>query len=116
MLAMAEEIRINVRTTKEIKRNLEIVARRRGMTVSSLVNSQAVKVIREEMEFDPAAFKGERQEHPKIMDLDNEIMFSLISEKDLKDELVDVPAQTRHLRPDSERDETRQPTKARKAR
>lgn len=57
MLVMSSEIRINVRTTEEIKRDIEIAAKLRGMTVSSLINSLAVKAIREEKEYAPDAFK-----------------------------------------------------------
>ncbi len=56
MLIMSSETRINVRTTPEIKRDLEVAARLKGMTVSALINSLAVKVIREEKEYDPSAF------------------------------------------------------------
>ena len=54
------EIRINVRTTPEIKRDLEIAAKLRGMSVSSLINSLAVKAIREEKQVEPQAFKSQR--------------------------------------------------------
>lgn len=54
------EIRINVRTTAEIKRDIEITAKLRGMTVSSLINSLAVKAIREEKNVEPEAFKMQR--------------------------------------------------------
>jgi len=53
---MSKEIRINVRTTEEIKRDLEITARLKGLTVSSLVNSLVVKAIREEKAREPRAF------------------------------------------------------------
>lgn len=55
------EIRINVRTTEEIKRDLEITARLRGLTVSALINSLAVKAIREEKQIEPLAFKQENK-------------------------------------------------------
>ena len=63
MLVMSE-IRINVRTTEEIKRNLEITARLRGMTVSALINSLAVKAIREEKQIEPEAFNARIEEIP----------------------------------------------------
>lgn len=56
MLAFMKEIRINVRTTEAIKRDLEIAAELRGITVSALVNQLARSVIREERERDPRAF------------------------------------------------------------
>ena len=75
MWLVSKEIRINVRTTEEIKRDLEITARLRGITVSALVNSQVVKAIREEKEREPRAF----QNRSDIQNLDNEIAFSLAS-------------------------------------
>jgi hypothetical protein len=57
MNLVVAEIRINVRTTADIKRDIEIAARLRGMTVSSLINSLAVKAIREEKNLEPEAFK-----------------------------------------------------------
>lgn len=57
MLVMPKENRINVRTTEQIKRDLEIAARLKGLTVSALVNSLVVSSIREEKERDPQAFK-----------------------------------------------------------
>jgi hypothetical protein len=53
----APEYRINVRTTEQIKRDLEIAARLRGLTVAALVNSLVVAAIREEKEREPRAFK-----------------------------------------------------------
>ncbi len=53
---MSAEIRINVRTTAEVKRELEITARLRGIKVSSLVNLLVVRAIREEKEREPGAF------------------------------------------------------------
>ena len=55
-----QEIRINVRTTAQIKRDLEITAELRGLTVSALVNSLVVKAIREEKLAEPSAFDGKR--------------------------------------------------------
>ena len=60
MYLYVPEIRINVRTTADIKRELEIAARLRGMSVSSLINSLAVKAIREEKTVEPEAFKTQR--------------------------------------------------------
>lgn len=57
MLYMPKEMRINVRTTPQIKRELEIAARLRGITPSALVNSVVVKAIREEKEREPQAFQ-----------------------------------------------------------
>lgn len=57
-MATLKEVRINVRTTEEIKRALEITAGLRGLTVSSLVNSLVMKAIREEKSFAPEAFKN----------------------------------------------------------
>lgn len=54
----SKEVRINVRTTPQIKRDLEVAAELRGLTVSAVVNSAVVKVIREEKEREPAAFKA----------------------------------------------------------
>lgn len=51
-----KETRINVRTTEQIKRDLEIAAELRGVTVSSLINQLARMVIREEKEREPGAF------------------------------------------------------------
>lgn len=56
MLHLMREIRINVRTTEAIKRDLEIVAELRGITVSSLVNQMARVAIREERDREPSAF------------------------------------------------------------
>jgi hypothetical protein len=53
----APEHRISVRTTERIKRDLEITARLRGLTVAALVNSLVVAAIREEKEREPRAFK-----------------------------------------------------------
>jgi hypothetical protein len=53
----AREIRLNVRTTEEIKRDIETTARLRGLTVSSLVNLLAVQAIREEKKLEPRAFE-----------------------------------------------------------
>lgn len=60
MKKTAPEYRINVRTTEQIKRDLEVVARLRGMKVSALINSLAMEAIREEKERDPKAFKATR--------------------------------------------------------
>lgn len=59
---MSSEIRINVRTTAQIKHELEITAKSRGMTVSSLINSLAVKVIREEKLVEPEVFEQAKRE------------------------------------------------------
>jgi len=59
------EIRLNVRTTTEIKRDIAIAARLRGMTVSSLINSLAVKAIREEKNLEPEAFERVRNVNEK---------------------------------------------------
>jgi hypothetical protein len=56
MCLVPKEVRINVRTSEQIKRDLEITAELRGITVSSLVNSLVVKAIREEKEREPQAF------------------------------------------------------------
>lgn len=61
MLYMPKEMRINVRTTPQIKRELEIAARLRGITPSALVNSVVVKAIREEKEREPQAFQTTRK-------------------------------------------------------
>lgn len=66
MLQMASEIRINVRTTPDIKRDIEIAARLRGLTVSSLVNSLAVKAIREEKDREPKAFETAEASKSKL--------------------------------------------------
>ncbi len=58
MFVMVKEIRINVRTTEQIKRDLEITAELKGLTVSALVNSLAVKTIREEKDREPKAFEN----------------------------------------------------------
>ncbi len=55
-MARLKEVRINVRTTEEIKQALEVTAGLRGLTVSSLVNTLAVKAIREERLIAPEAF------------------------------------------------------------
>jgi hypothetical protein len=62
MCLMSKEVRINVRTTEQIKIDLEITARLRGLTVSALVNSLVVKAIREEKEREPRAFEHEKPE------------------------------------------------------
>lgn len=56
MKAKTRETRINVRTTEEIKRDLEVAAELRGITVSSLINQLARMVIREEKDREPDAF------------------------------------------------------------
>ena len=53
---MNKESRINVRTTEEIKRELEITAKLRGLRPSSLVNLLVAKAIREEKLLSPEAF------------------------------------------------------------
>lgn len=58
MIVMAKEIRINVRTTEQIKQDLEIAAELKGLTVSALVNSLVVKTIREEKDREPKAFEN----------------------------------------------------------
>jgi hypothetical protein len=58
MVILVKEIRINVRTTADIKRDLETTAKLRGLTVSSLVNSLAVTAIREEKNLEPDAFRA----------------------------------------------------------
>lgn len=58
-----EEVRINVRTQPDIKRDLEITARLRGITVSSLVNLLVVREIREEKAKEPAAFAAVPSAH-----------------------------------------------------
>jgi hypothetical protein len=70
---MAKEVRINVRTTERIKRELEIAAELRGMNVSSLVNSLAVRAIREEKAIAPEAFNKSAdslrdRSHAKVQD------------------------------------------------
>lgn len=57
-----EEVRINVRTRPDIKRDLEITARSRGITVSSLINLLVVREIREEKAKEPAAFAAPHAE------------------------------------------------------
>lgn len=54
---MKRETRINVRTTDQIKRELKVTARLRGLTESSLVNSLVVRAIREEKQLSPEAFE-----------------------------------------------------------
>lgn len=53
----SEEIRINVRTTAETKRDSMITAKLRGLTLSSLVNLLLVRANREEKALEPEAFK-----------------------------------------------------------
>lgn len=55
---MKRETRINVRTTDQIKRELKVTARLRGLTESSLVNSLVVRAIREEKQVSPEAFEN----------------------------------------------------------
>lgn len=55
------ETRINVRTKPDIKRDLEITARLRGLSVSALVNSLVVKAIREEKNIEPEMFAKSRK-------------------------------------------------------
>lgn len=62
---VSKEIRINVRTTEDIKRDIEITARLRGLTVSSLINSLAVKAIREEKAVEPQAFEQTNTTKPQ---------------------------------------------------
>jgi hypothetical protein len=52
-----EEVRINVRTRPDVKRDLEIAARLNGITMSALVNNLVVKKIREEKERSPEEFE-----------------------------------------------------------
>lgn len=65
MFCVAKEIRINVRTTAQIKRELEIAARLKGIKPSSLVNWAVVQAIREEKERDPQAFRQSNVEPSK---------------------------------------------------
>lgn len=81
MCVVPKEIRINVRTSEQIKRDLEITAELRGITVSSLVNSLVVKAIREEKEREPAAFAPKAG---NIRPLENDFVFM-----DLDDEAKD---------------------------
>lgn len=60
-----KEVRINVRTTEQIKRDLEVTAELRGLTVSSLVNALAVNAIREEKSLVPGAFQDSGQKERK---------------------------------------------------
>lgn len=53
---MKKEIRINVRTTNEIKRDLKTTARLRGLNESALVNLLVVRAIREEKTVSPEEF------------------------------------------------------------
>lgn len=71
IVTVSEEVRINVRTTSQIKQDLEITARLKGLTVSALVNSLVVKAIREEKQAEPSAFPSTQ----KVQDLGN-VLFS----------------------------------------
>lgn len=57
MFVVSKETRINVRTTQEIKDDLEIVSRLRGIKVSSIVNGAMREIIRQEKEREPQAFQ-----------------------------------------------------------
>jgi hypothetical protein len=56
MLVMSKEIRINVRTTEEVKNDLKVAARVHGLTPSSWINLLVVRGIREAKQLDPQAF------------------------------------------------------------
>jgi hypothetical protein len=56
MLVMSKEIRINVRTTGEVKNDLKVAARVHGLTPSSWINLLVVRGIREAKQLDPQAF------------------------------------------------------------
>jgi hypothetical protein len=57
MLVMSKEIRINVRTTEEVKNDLKVAARVHGLTPSSWINLLVVRGIREAKQLDPQAFQ-----------------------------------------------------------
>lgn len=59
--SVSKEIRINVRTREDIKRDIEITARLRGIKVSSLVNQLLMQAIREEKQKEPLAFIPKQQ-------------------------------------------------------
>jgi uncharacterized protein (DUF1778 family) len=56
MLELMKEIRINVRTTDDVKRDLEITARIHGRTVSNLVNWVVRQAIQEAKASHPQEF------------------------------------------------------------
>lgn len=62
MCLMSKEIRINVRTTEQIKNDLQITAELRGLSVSALVNSLVVRAIREEKDREPSAFRETKKQ------------------------------------------------------
>lgn len=66
MCFVAKEIRINVRTTAQIKADLEITAKLKGLSVSALVNSLVVGAIREEKDREPQSFRNSRLKNSEI--------------------------------------------------
>jgi hypothetical protein len=67
---MKKETRINVRTLDQIKQELKITAKLRGLTESSLVNLLVVKAIREEKQHSPEAFENSRGAEPSYLVLE----------------------------------------------
>lgn len=70
-----DEIRINVRTRPDIKRDLEITARLRGVNVSALVNQLVMQAIREERQREPRAFGILPAQ---VQEIENEVLFSRV--------------------------------------
>jgi hypothetical protein len=62
-LNMAKDTYLQLRIREDIKEDLRIVAELRGLSVSGLIHSQIVKMIREEKENSPQLFPV--QERPK---------------------------------------------------
>lgn len=67
---MSEEIRINVRTKAQIKKDLEVTARLKGLSVSALVNYLVVNAIREEKQVAPEAFENASTHIPNENEID----------------------------------------------
>lgn len=79
---VTQEIRFNVRTTLERKRDLEIVAKFKGLTVSGLINNLAATAIRQVKDDYPEIFEEGLPQSPgrsgasHLVPVNDELLFS----------------------------------------
>lgn len=59
VMTLKKEVNLNVRIRSDVRDDFKIVAELRGISVSGLLHQYMVKLIREEKERDPEAFKRE---------------------------------------------------------